>query len=661
MKNSKAQLLQNGVSIASVDGQSSGSNVYRFSGRLDRPLLHKDVQAALVTQVSVAVREGEVIVRLRYSDISEDVWKVVPNAPLLVPSSSLKPLDSVRVTASRDGVELDAPDDKNIAIVEVLIEKGTAEINPQDDGPFLILNAGKGVEFDRYTGDVSSWRDVRPESGAPGEWTSLSAGSSDTELISSDPSFNGEPSLISRDNENHLGFIYGTDVNTFAFMNGSQPFTLMMTCYPRDDGFNKRTFGFQGAFGAGIEGGFRPTSLFEANLSAAPWQGTTNTVVTEGNGLSGDGKGTLFQSEELAEKPSVIIYDYTTFGSTGTMRVYYQGRWQTLAASFDRPSSTSASNPLVCLGNNLADLRLYDRSATDEEIGQYINGVAGSVYGIDNTKELGNPYVTGAGIFQRMSRGLSPFNIPLPNQTVEESADTRIERTITPAIAEAYNFPTSDDPSAVPPLDSLERRVYPTVDEDGIRTNPRTCFNYPLSPSANFEYLNGEGGLSISIVFRYRGPNSSSDSTSVLFASANYRLGNTGGTNIFIDTRNQIYVETENADTSEVVLFNRAPVLNPSDFEVKLNTLYSLTFRINANTGSYNVDLLNVDTSVNYSSTASVTNPPSGNVSVSPSFGGRIGTNPAQYSADATFYEISLQNSFINLEEYQAYVTKRYS
>ena len=681
MINSKAQLIQNGSSVASASTEATGRNVYRYSGRIVDALSHSDIDGERVAQVSVASREGQVLVELIYKDISQQSWVVKPNAPLIVSSSDTLSLQAVYIRPLVNG-ELTLPGQNKIpSTVEILIESGTTEINPAD-GPFLILNARQGVELNKFTGELESWKDVRPESGAPAKFVNQNT---ETVFTAEDPAFNGQPSLNTKVRDsNNKALLYTGGSSVWNFFDSRASFTLMTICNPKDDGTGKRIMGDSrdgyndGPFTALIEGGFRPSCFFEASYGS-PWGGSGATVTTGGGaGISPDRQGTLVQKEELHEKASIIIYDYEFNGATGTLRVYYQGRWQTLAATLT-PTSFSNFAPYVWTESNIADLRLYDRNATAEEINSYINGIGIGVYGIDDTEELGSPLNTGASSFQRMNRGVFPLNSSIVGKTgVSVIQDTRLERTIAPATGLTFNYPTTDDPNADPPLDSLAKRYYPEQVQDGVRTSENTFFQYTTPPAA-FISLSGLGGVSINLVFQWKSTNtwvangqSSSNNYEALFSCGERYLpsgGPTGasgaGTNILIAPNKKLYIETDNpgssfgGDGTEV-----ATTL--TDFKIELGILYALSYRINAAGDQYSVDLLNVKSGQRFSFSNQTENAPTASSAViEPSFGGRnaFGTQDSlrSMSCDAVYYEVAVTNGFINLESFEEYVIDRYA
>ena len=643
MTGSKSQLLQNGSSIVSVKGESSGKNTLRFSGRMNKIITCDELSDQFVTQVSVAARENEAIVVLQYSDITRDTWKVTPQSPLLVTSRREKDLSLVTIYPAKDGSFLPAQD-YNEAIVEVLIETGTTSLEVEE-GPFLILNASQGVELDKFKGSVESWEDIRPTSGAPGKWVDITEG---TELDPSNPIFKNEPSVQGN------ALVYQGSFSRFDFMNGSSPFTIMVTYAPTESPFDNTFFALPGGLTHRVEGGFRPSISFSSNFTTSQWQNTANTVASEGDGLSGDGSGELFQSEELIEKPTVIIYDYSVEGGTGTMRVYYQGRWQELAATMPASGGSVSGSPALFVGEDTVDYRIYDRSATSEEISEYISQIAVAKYGVDDTEQTGSNLVTGSDLYFRFNR-----EVEISTSTATEGS---VNRVFEPRIERTYSSWTST-PAILGNYDSIATS---TVDGLGIRTNIANNLASSAIKSnevdlTKFDFLNGSGDMTLSMVFKV---NTTKANYAGLFVMSAYDTPGNGGSNIYLKD-GSVLVQTDNSDTS--VRVNYESETDGKIPPIKTGRTYAIVYRVQDtdptnSDGLFYVDLIDVSTGVVFSKIGTCDNPATGSALVAPTLAGLNGLPNSDYSVDVTYYELGISNNIdIDIEEYKKYVLARYT
>jgi len=639
MTGSKSQLLQNGSSIVSVKGESSGKNTLRFSGRMDKIITCDELSDQFVTQVSVAARENEAIVVLQYTDITKDTWRVTPQSPLLITSRQGKDLSIITIYPAKDGSFL-PPSDYNEAIVEVLIETGTTEVNI-DDGPFLILNASQGVELDRFNGSVDSWKDVRPTSGAPEKW--LNPGGANATLTPASPNFNASATI-----QGGPPLFYQGSSDSFSFMDSGESFTVMSILYPEP---GTALMQLLDCLTLSHEGGYRPTVKFESNN---PWQGTTNTVETFKGGLSSNGLGSLFQTEELTRKPTAIVFDYNVSGSEGTLRVYYQGRWQELSATREVDSIVN-TGVLLFLSSEIADFRIYDRSATSEEIGDYITNIAVKQYGVDDTEGPNSPIVTGPFLYTRFNRlvFLSEGD-PTYEGTVASKSNERIEFTVSQWLAK---------PSILGGFDTV---LAPTVDGLGVRTNGSGIFSSALACTetdfSKFDFLNGSGDLTISIVFKLNSPK---QDYAGLFVMGAYDANDWGaGSNIFLKD-GYVYLQTDNGDTSVRVNYDS----ETEDFlpQIKTGRTYALIYRIqdsatDSPNGIFYADLIDVETGVVFSKIGACTSAANGTAQGTPTLAGIDGQSSPVLSLDVTYYELGIANDLdIDLESYKEYVLARYS
>jgi hypothetical protein len=337
----------------------------------------------------VAVRTGSARLTTSYDESADVVIDIWPGAPLMLPTSEAPPIGFV-LEALEEGTYVEALFfESDIALVEVL-----------PNSAFLVLNAGAGVtlgDLDESL-QVKSWRDVRPESGAPDEfalWAFITGGGAN--FIAEDPDFAGMPS-VEWTSDNAGGYRYASETSgLWDFLGSGGEFLFMAIMKPPSDLGGDSVF-WQPAASPGpgmtlsFDGGYRSRiRLYDDEVPPAE---------------------DLTEIEEVIEgAPMVLVFSLTSDG----VRVYRQGRWELLSGAVAGNAAASLSRPVlgvvgadVLTGTKIADLRIWKTMPDDIDavIASY-TAVAVADYGVDDTVRQGYPWVTGAYGYLRANRGYS--------------------------------------------------------------------------------------------------------------------------------------------------------------------------------------------------------------------------------------------------------------
>lgn len=384
--------------------EAGGTDMLAFSGALLNPISVEDVRTVRTLWISVGARDGEVTVTLTYVLEGVQTYTVSPGRPLVTETISRLFDELESIVISPVG---------RAATVEILVYPGKEEeppLVPVD--ALLALNAASGVEVE--DGRVTSWRDLRSGSGAPGAFLPVSEDG--PFIFPSDGDFNGQPTIIFGVVDMRL--VSEDAPSVFDFL-GTGPFTIAMVCAYGDEGREQQgvsnSSASNGGFMMGVDGGFRTIHRITDD------SGTPN---NEGTGV-----------EELAPHPTtplnkafthIIRYDGTT------LEVYRQG--ETIEVENIGVVATAVFEALHLGGDpdgnglcnmTIADLRIWDRRLTNDEQADYIT-FGQLQYGVDDTAAAQAP--VDALYFIRANRGI----LQGESNSVIAWGDTRPESTFDP-------------------------------------------------------------------------------------------------------------------------------------------------------------------------------------------------------------------------------------
>lgn len=340
------------------------------------------------TLVCVGVRCGVVLVTIAYSDDSlyeDQSWEVFPGAPLKVLANEVPET----VTIEQVGSELPQ--------IEALVAESGVELLELE---FLVLNAGAGVRLGvgPQSDVVLGWRDTRPISGAPAEfsaWSFITNGGA--QFIESDPDFAGKPSVEWTETQT-AGYRY-SDLETglWDFMGLRGEFLFMAIMKPPvDRGWTGNTFWRRELAVSGLD------------LAIDPGYRVKYTVNNPD------------EVEESATGTKEIIEDGTSMvfilrKSSAGLQLYRQGEWVLLGSptvgsyvdSLDRPVLGISGSGGIDTNLKFADIRIWKTMPDDvqSKIDEYIE-MAVSEYGADDSVRQGHPWVSNSYAMFRANRGV---------------------------------------------------------------------------------------------------------------------------------------------------------------------------------------------------------------------------------------------------------------
>lgn len=389
--NASVKILVDGVALAVAENVYNGTPEFSFSGRLESSIAITDLSAEYVTWFALASREKSATLTIDYTTGATEVFTVEPGLPLLVQGRD----DDTIVTAvvSVDSVFVD---------IEIMTYNGVTPLNPEEPA-FLVLDAGAGVTEDPFlAGSVTAWTDARAVSLAPLPFNWGDDAEEEPTLISSDPDFNGRPSIQFGAGES--SFAYSGIASVFNFMDGSLDgdFTLMMICSFPDDAENNADY--QGIWSTSLT---TSAQGYRAYIDPAY---RLKTYLAEQDVTS-------TETEEFAPKSSVIIWRV----EGQALRVYYQGRWSSFSTAM--AGASPGDNSLLRIGSamrpgvgalpiayfrgKIANITLYNRAVDVDDICVPYIASAVSDYGVDDTSEQGFPWLSSVVNFHRANRGVN--------------------------------------------------------------------------------------------------------------------------------------------------------------------------------------------------------------------------------------------------------------
>jgi hypothetical protein len=336
----------------------------------------------------VAVRSGSARLTVSYiesADVTFDVW---PGAPLVATTWGAQP----------SGFSLEALEEGTF--VEAVFFESDVPLEEQPpEGAFLVLNAGTGIRLGELgaAGQVAGWRDTRPESGAPSEftlWAFITGGGAN--FIAEDADFAGKPS-VEWTAQNAGGYRYDSETSgLWDFLGSGGEFLLLSIIKPpADRGANCTFWNRVGSDGPGlsisVEGGYR------TNIKL--WDDEVSEVAdaTEVNELA-EGEAMVF---------GIALVD-------GDLYMYRNGAWEELDTGLTGDSAATLIRPLLGMANlgdnvetglKIADFRIWKTLPDiNDTVAEYVE-MAESEYGVDDSPRQGYPWVTGAYGFMRANRG----------------------------------------------------------------------------------------------------------------------------------------------------------------------------------------------------------------------------------------------------------------
>lgn len=410
-----------GAHIVSAGSEFSG--VYRMhSGAMPEPISVAPGGENRVL-VCAAARAGAVLVTIVYGDESiyeDQSWEVFPGAPLKVLSNETP----AEVTFEQVGSELPQ--------VELLVADSGVAVPELE---FLVLNAGTGVRLGSASASdvVLGWRDTRPLSGAPEEFTSYAfITNGGAEFIDSDPDFNGRPSVAWTE-EQAGGYRYSGSVAGLWDFLGAGGASLVMAIIkpPRDRGWGgltlwRRVSGDGPALDLSIDGGYRVALGYYDDEDVSPSIELTS------------------RDEIIEDGTSMVLI---LLKNESGVQLYRQGAWELLDDDVTGTTPPTPTDALPMLGipssggvqTNLkiADFRIWKELPSDlnETIDEYIE-MAVTEYGVDDSVRPGFPWVTGADVMLRANRGVVhtdesiiylPGDPTMAGSAVQGWGDTRTE------------------------------------------------------------------------------------------------------------------------------------------------------------------------------------------------------------------------------------------